>query len=406
MHDHAWLRWLPLWYGVFYVMLAFTTALALLDVSPRSVEVYAAILGLSALLACWYGACMVPRFQRIRCRPLIALTYLVIGWSLWFCITLYHPVYLFLLFGLYPQVFFFRPLPWKIFDAVILTIYSIARQVLSLNGFDASLLVTLAAAICGILMTFFIEAIISQSRERHRLLQELTATRHELALAERRAGVMEERQRLAREIHDTLVQGFASIVMYLEAADAAFSSENQTLQQHLDQARRTARENLLEARRLMWALQPEALDHAQLSEVLTHLAERWSQEHHVAASVSITGAACPLRPEIEVVLLRAAQEALTNIGKHAHASTVTITLSYMGDEIALDVQDDGCGFDLAALPTSPRATGGFGLQALRARVEQAGGTLSVESAPGEGATIAVALPYPRASTDESSPFVV
>jgi signal transduction histidine kinase len=171
-----------------------------------------------------------------------------------------------------------------------------------------------------------------------------------------------------------------------------FSSENQTLQQHLDQARRTARENLLEARRLMWALQPEALDHAQLPEVLTHLAEQWARDHHVAASIAITGAACPLRPEIEVVLLRATQEALTNIGKHAHASTVAITLSYMEDEIALDVQDDGCGFDLAALPTSPQTTSGFGLQALRARVEQAGGTLSVESTPGEGATIAVALP--------------
>jgi signal transduction histidine kinase len=126
--------------------------------------------------------------------------------------------------------------------------------------------------------------------------------------------------------------------------------------------------------------------------VLTHLAEQWSQKYHVAASVTITGAACLLRPEIEVVLLRATQEALTNVGKHAHASTVTITLSYMGDEIALDVQDDGCGFDLAALPASPQPAGGFGLQALRARVEQAGGTLSVESAPGEGVTIAVALP--------------
>jgi signal transduction histidine kinase len=392
MHDHAWLRLLPLWYGIFYVMLALSTVLALLDASPRSVEAYAAILGLSTLLACWYAACIVPRFQHIRYRPLIALIYLAVGWGLWFWITLYHPIYQFLLFGLYPQIFFFRSLPWKIFDAIILTILSIAQQVLLLNGFDATLLITLAAAISGILMTFFIEAIIRQSRERHRLLQELAMTRHELALAERRAGVMGERQRLAREIHDTLVQGFASIVMHLEAADEMLPSEMQTLQKHLDQARRTARENLLEARRLMWALQPKVLDHAQLPEVLIHLAEQWSQEYHVAASVAITGASCPLRPEIEVILLRATQEALTNIGKHASASMVTVTLSYMEDEIALDVLDDGCGFDLEALPTSHPATNCFGLQALRTRVEQAGGTLSVESTPGEGTTIVVALP--------------
>lgn len=392
IHDHAWLRLLPLWYGLFYVMLAFTIVFVLLDASSLPAGISAAILGLSALLACWYGACMVPRFQRIRGRPLLALVYLAIGWGLWFWLTLYHPVYQFLLFGLYPQVFFFRPLPWKIFDAIILTILSLTRQMLALNGLDSSLLITLATAISGILMTLFIEAIIRQSRERHRLLQELAATRHELALAERRAGVMGERQRLAREIHDTLVQGFTSIVMHLEAADEALPPEKQTVQKHLDQARRTARENLLEARRLMWALQPKILDHAQLPEVLAHLAEQWSQEHHVAASVTITGAPCPLRPEIEVILLRVAQEALTNAGKHAHASILTITLSYMEDEIALDVQDDGCGFDLDTLPISPEATGGFGLKALRERVELASGTLSIESTPGEGTTIAAALP--------------
>jgi signal transduction histidine kinase len=141
----------------------------------------------------------------------------------------------------------------------------------------------------------------------------------------------------------------------------------------------------------MWALQPKILDHAQLPEVLTHLAEQWSLEHRVAASVTITGAPCPLRPEIEVILLRVAQEALTNAGKHAHASTVTITLSYMEDEIMLDVQDDGCGFDLDVLPISLEPMSGFGLQALRERVERVGGMLSIESTPGEGTTIAVAL---------------
>jgi signal transduction histidine kinase len=243
-------------------------------------------------------------------------------------------------------------------------------------------------------MTFFIEAIIRQSRERHLLLQELEVTRHELAVAERQAGVIEERQRLAREIHDTLVQGFTSIVMQLEAAEGVLSFDSKMLQKHLDQARRTARENLIEARRLMWALQPQAFDHASLPEVLTHLTSSWSEENRVIANAIITGVTCSLRPEIEVTLLRAAQEALANAGKHAHASQVTVTLSYMEDEVVLDVQDNGRGFDTEQLSVclAGEATSGFGLKALRERVAQLNGTLSIESAPGEGTTVAVALP--------------
>ncbi len=401
MHDHAWLRLLPLWYGLFYITLAFATAFALLDVSPHSTSEGAAIWGLSVLLALWYAVCMSPGFQRLRSRPLLTLAYLITGWGLWFWLSFYHPIYQFLLFGLYPQVFFCRSMPWKIFDAVILMIFTLALQGLLLNGLNSSLFMTLATALSGILMTLFIEAIIRQSRERHQLLQELAATRHDLAIAERRAGVMGERQRLAREIHDTLVQGFASIVMQLEAAEEALPPEQQTVQKHLNQARHTARVNLVEARRLMWALQPECLDRAELPEALTHLVGQWSQEHHVAAHATITGVPYPLRPEIDVTLLRATQEALANAGKHAHASQVTITLSYMEDEIALDVQDNGCGFDLEALPTAPQTTGGFGLKALRERVEQVGGVLSLESCLGEGTTIAVGLPCREKAIEEA-----
>ena len=399
MHDpatathHAWQRWLPLWYGIFYVMLLFTTILSLGEAS-HSLGFSATILGFSVLLGIWYGFCIAPRSQYLQSRPLLSMGYLAIGWVLWFGLTLLDPLYLLLLFGLYPQVFFFRPMPWKIIDALMLTVLSLWRQVLSLGGLDGSLLITLVATASGILTTLFIEAIIRQSRERHRLIRELEGTRYELAVAERQAGVTEERQRLAREIHDTLVQGFTSIVMHLEAAEGALPSDMRALQRHFDQARRTARENLSEARRLMWALQPEALDRASLPEVLTNLTRSWSEENRVTASATITGTSRSLRPEIEVTLLRAAQEALANAGKYAHASQVTVTLSYMEDVVVLDVQDDGRGFDTVQLPASTdgQTTGGFGLKALRERAEQLGGTLSIESTPGEGTTIAVALP--------------
>lgn len=402
MQEHAWLRLQPLWYGIFYVMLVFTTALVMIDIAlPAGSSI--AILGLSALLGLWYGCCISTFARRLRSSELILLAYLALGWGLWFWLTLLDSSYMLLLFGLYPQALSFGSLRWKILHIVILTALSLWRQVIILGGYGGSLLLTIAATICGIFMTFFIEAIIRQSKERHRLLQELEEARHELAVAERRAGVMEERQRLAHEIHDTLVQGFTSIVMHLEAAEGerggegALLTNGETWQRHLEQARHTARENLIEARRLMWALQPKAFDHAKLPEALTHLTNSWSGENGVAASVTITGDACTLRPEIEVTLLRAAQEALANVGRHAHADKVTVTLSYMDDEVALDVQDDGCGFDmqqLAALPDGCTVSG-FGLKALRERVAQLDGKVAIESASGEGTTIAVMLPVEK-----------
>lgn len=388
-----WQRWLPLWYGIFYVMLIFSTLLSQREETHTSGP-FVVRLGLSALLGIWYGFCIAPLSQRVQRHLLLSTGYLLIGWGLWFGLTWLDSSYLYLLFGLYPQIFFFRPMPWKIIDMLVLTVLSLWRQVLLLGSVDNGILFTLTATAIGILLTLFIEAIIRQSRERQRLIRELEQTRHELAVVERQAGVTEERQRLAHEIHDTLVQGFTSVVMHLEAAEGALPSDVSTQQRHLDQARRTARENLAEARRLLWALQPEAFDHAPLPEVLANLARSWSEENDVSTSATTTGGSRSLRPEIEVTLFRAAQETLANAGKYARASQVTLTLSYMEDVVVLDVQDDGRGFDTAQMLASAagHTSSGFGLKGLRERVAQLGGTLSIESIPGEGTTIAVSLP--------------
>ncbi|MDP8951400.1 MAG: sensor histidine kinase [Actinomycetota bacterium] len=221
----------------------------------------------------------------------------------------------------------------------------------------------------------------------------------------RRAGVLRERQRMAHEIHDTLAQGFTSIVMNLEAAEGIMPPTSDRARHHLDQARLTARESLTEARRLVWALRPEALERASLPEALNRLAERWSKESDVAADVTVTGTPRSLSPDIEATLFRTAQEALANVRKHANASRVALTLSYMGDALALDVRDDGVGFDPSRTATEARdrTSGGFGLKGMRERIEQAGGSLSVESAPGEGSTLAVELPMiaPEGTSPES-----
>ncbi len=211
------------------------------------------------------------------------------------------------------------------------------------------------------------------------------------------AGVSSERQRLAHEIHDTLAQGFTSIVMNLEAAEGMLpSSTTSPVQEYIDQARSIARESLTEARRLMWALRPQSLERSSLAEALARLAERWAAECGAAASTTVNGTPHPLTPEIEVTLLRVAQEALNNCRKYARATHVMITLSYMNNLVALNVQDDGVGFDPAQLrpDANDQSTGGYGLMGMRERVEQLRGTLLVESAPGEGSTLMVAIPVP------------
>jgi signal transduction histidine kinase len=209
------------------------------------------------------------------------------------------------------------------------------------------------------------------------------------------AGVSQERQRLAHEIHDTLAQGFTSIVMHLEAAEGVLPSGSSPVQQYLEQARSIARDSLGEARRLMWALRPESLERSSLPEALADLAERWSKEDGATATTTVIGTPHSLTPEIEVTLLRVAQEALTNCRKYSQASQVVITLAYMNNLVTLNVQDDGVGFDPAQLSTtepSAQSTGGFGLMGMRERVEQLRGTLLVESAPGRGTTLMVAVP--------------
>ena len=211
----------------------------------------------------------------------------------------------------------------------------------------------------------------------------------QLLVQAREAGVLDERQRMAREIHDTLAQGLTGIVTQLQAAEHAVSGtpgDPTGWRRHVDAATRLARESLGEARRSVDALRPEPLEGCRLSEALTRVAERWTALNGIAAQVTTTGAARPIDSEVEFALLRAAQEALANVARHAHASRVRLTISYMENEVALDVRDDGVGFD----PAFPDR--GFGLVAMRQRIADLSGTLQVESEPGGGTAISACVP--------------
>ena len=184
-------------------------------------------------------------------------------------------------------------------------------------------------------------------------LAENAGLHQQLLTQAREAGVLDERQRMAREIHDTLAQGLTGIITQLQAAEQA-ADDPAGWHRHFDAATRLARESLSEARRSVDALRPEPLETARLSEALADVAGRWSALHGIPVQVTTTGTARPMRPEAEVALLRTAQEALANVAKHAQATRVGVTLSYMEYEVALDVRDDGRGFDLAALRRGQR----------------------------------------------------
>lgn len=244
------------------------------------------------------------------------------------------------------------------------------------GGYPWGVAIVRGLALAAIGVSFKVLAL--QMEERARLEASLAA-------AERKAGILEERQRLTREIHDTLAQGFAGIVVHLETAEQIDPLRGSGAKPHLDLARSVAREGLEEARRMLRAMRPELLEQRALPEALDRVCDDWSRRSGLMANFSVTGTAAPMHPDIELTILRAVQEALTNIARHSGARTAAVTLSYMEDVLVLDVQDDGRGF-------TPAAGRGFGLAGMRERVESLQGTCSVESVPGEGTTISIELP--------------
>jgi signal transduction histidine kinase len=212
----------------------------------------------------------------------------------------------------------------------------------------------------------------------------------QLLVQAREAGILDERQRMAGELHDVLAQGLTGIVTQLEAADQAAGRESDR-RRHLDTAKQLARDSLTEARRSVQALRPQQLTQTALPDALAEVVDGWSARNAVAAELITTGAPRPLLPEIETALLRTAQEALANVARHADAGRVALTLSYMEDLVTLDVRDDGAGFD-PARARAEESDGGYGLTAMRERVQRIAGTLAVESEPGAGTAISACVP--------------
>ena len=404
--PNIWERWARLWTVVFYasLLISMTLALGFGSTLPATERVWVVLL--SAALAAWHaltGILYPKRRPDWREHPWINSAFLLGSTALWVPLARIDPVYGFTLAGLYSQAFFRLPALWAVPASLILSLVALVTLNnepefrISLN--DPTALVYLVSIGFALLFYAWIVAIINQSVQRKALIDQLQRTQASLVSAEREAGVLAERQRLAREIHDTLAQGLASIVMHLEAAEQALPASADISQRHIDLARGTARDSLEQARRVVQDLRPQPLEEATLPDAIDRTVAQWSRSSGITAVSTCTGISRPLHPDIEATLLRAVQEALANVRKHSNASQVNVTLSYINDVIVLDVQDNGAGPSLSS--TAATLSGGFGLTAMRERVEHLHGSLLIEATPGEGTTLVVEIPIVRTPDEET-----
>ncbi|TMR34182.1 sensor histidine kinase [Actinomadura geliboluensis] len=353
-------RWLRAFHMLFYTCLALGLVLALgEEAGPDPLS-----LGICGLMAGWHALFVVRRPDLLgRLNPMAI--HLAVICALYVALVIGNRSFDVVIFGLMPQPYVMLASPWSYVGAVstVLSTFA-ARGYLDEPGafwrlFGSSGLV--------VAIGVFVDYVSRQSAQN------------------KMVGVLEERARMAREIHDTLAQGLSGITTQLEAAEQAMP-DLPAVGKRIALAKELARDNLREARRSVDALRPGPLADTRLEVALEQVAGRWSQTSGVTASVSVEGTPRPLGGQVGTTLLRAAQEGLSNAAKHARAGQVAITLTYMDDQVTLDVFDDGAGFD----PAVPSA--GYGLAAMRERAGSVGGTLTVESAPGEGTALCLRIP--------------
>ncbi|MFC2002112.1 histidine kinase, partial [Chloroflexota bacterium] len=206
----------------------------------------------------------------------------------------------------------------------------------------------------------------------------------------REMAVLEERNRMAREIHDTLAQGFTGIVLQLEAAEQALGEDVTDAQVHLDRARRLARESLTEARRSVWALRPQTLEQLSLTKTLRQEVRKFIHESGVKANFNASGKRPVLLPDVENALLRICQESLTNVKKHAQASQVEVNLAFEENVVRLRIQDNGIGFN-----TEDSTKNRFGLISMGERARLLGGSIEIRGEKRKGTNLEVTIPINR-----------
>ena len=371
----------------------------------------AAAVGLGVLLGLGYAAGGLPL---VRSRRAWTFGWLALVAGLWVALTALDPAAGYVAFPLFLLVLHLLPPRWSLPVVVLLTAVVVAAQATTPGGLtSAKVIGPSVGAVVAVLTAYGYAALYRESTTRQRLIDDLVRTRDELAATQREAGRLAERQRLAREIHDTLAQGLSSILLLARAAESALSAaalpETSAARERLREIGATASDNLAEARRFVADLTPPSLQDSTLPEALRRVAVGGATTGGgpgPEVAFHVDGDPVPLPVEAEVALLRLTQEALANARRHAGAERVAVTLSYLDDQVTLDVYDDGRGFDPDAPERAARGprTGvdgaGFGLHGMRERIADLGGDFAIESAPGEGTAVAASLPLSAAPLRE------
>lgn len=362
-----------------------------------------------AVMAVVYALAGRPQVETETDRDWRTAVQVVVSWAgLYLLIGVeIHSAY-FLLFGLIPHLWILLSTRWAVASTFVLSI-GLALVVFAQDGWSTTTLRAVAPQIgmqigLSLLMGLFITSVFIQAERRAALIDELRRTRTELAEIEHLRGVLAERERLSHEIHDTLAQGFTSILTLAQAIEVALDRDPPAARERLALVESTARDNLAEARALVNALAPVSLHDATLVEAIGRAVERVGRETEMTAEFQAEGEARSLPANDEVVLLRTTQEALANVRRHSAASRVQVALRFRNGgpgspgSVTVAVIDDGCGFD-----PNDVAGLGYGLHGMRARVLQAGGVLDVVSAPGAGTTVRATLPLPPSAAADLNP---
>ncbi|QYH37066.1 sensor histidine kinase [Salinibacterium sp. M195] len=375
---------------LFLALTALVVVRAFVDRNPNA----AVVIALAALLIITYGfgGVLARRARGAGANARTLSTYL---WALvlsceWLALVWLSPDAAYLVFPLFFLYLHLLPRGWRTLAVLGSTLLAIAALGLHSEWTVAGIVGPLVGAGVAIVIGLGYKSLAAEAAERELLVKQLLATRDQLAQTERESGVLAERARLAREIHDTVAQGLSSIQLLLHAAERA--DPDAAGLEHVRLARETAAANLAETRNFIRELAPAALVEQGMGAALRRLAETQWQTPEREVRVRVADA-LDLPMPVQTALLRIAQGAMANVVKHSEATQATISIERNRSEVRLMISDNGLGFDPARVEAAAARglSDSFGLTATRERVEQLDGTLTVDSQLGAGTTVTVEL---------------
>ncbi|MFC9506313.1 histidine kinase [Streptomyces sp. NPDC057002] len=382
--DAFWTTTLRRWNAVCWLLFAVIAVGSTASDRPGGSK-YAALVLLGAVMVSYAVLYRFPANPVVRPHVYLSvlvvalggLAYLRDNYGALFMVTLPH----YWLFGRTPKA--------SVVFLGLATAATLAASVLRQDGwtvefFTETLVSTVLVVGVGVLIGLWAHSVVGQSAERARLITELEETQARLAEAHQRQGAADERERLARDIHDTLAQGFASIIVLAEAARAGLGPEPARSAQQLRSIESTARENLAEARELVGSpRRPGQVAAGSVAQTLRRTLDRFAEDTGLTVDAELADLECD--QQTRIALLRCTQESLANVRKHARASTVGVVLARQPDGVELEITDDGTGFVVAE-------SSGFGLDGMRKRLAELGGRLTVTSSVGDGTRVLALIP--------------